>query len=481
MLVLSLLISMPLASFGSTVTIGPNKEILLNGTPFFPIMIWLQNAASMATEKGYGINTFVGQGDNSTALDYCNKASAQGAYAVPSWNANQAASIATHPAMIGWVMGDEPDLQGNNVTPSTIRSSYDSIKGVDPIHATFLTTTAGFYSGDALPAWMNGSDSMYYSYPKYTDIIGFDYYPVYGWCRPDWVYKVGDSQKELVAKYAKNQKTTYQWIECVKTSGQWCSIPARGTNDGPYAYEIADEVWLAIINGANAIGYFTHSWKCPSYSQCCLSDSQIAMLKLVNGRITALTGALCSPASGIAVAVQGSDPNGKMEFCAKEFGGNLYVIAASVINLAGSRDTQQATITVPGIAGSITVFDENRTISVGGSSFTDVFAKTDPVHIYVVKSPVSTATGKSPASLQSVFRPAYSYRGSGIVFTATREYYQKLKIFSSSGIALREFLLSGADFSWDCTGTSGKRLAGGVYYALFSGQAGMFAIPVLIR
>jgi hypothetical protein len=240
-------------------------------------------------------------------------------------------------------------------------------------------------------------------------------------------------------------------------------------------------VWLAIINGANAIGYFTHSWKCPSYSQCCLSDSQIAMLRLVNGRITALTGALCSPVSTIAVTVLGNDPKGKVELCVKEFGGNLYIFAASVINLAGSRDTQQATITVPGIAGTITVFGENRTLTLGGSSFSDVFAKTDPVHIYVVKSPVSTAPGAIQAQLQSLFRPAYSYRGSGIVFTATREYYQKLKIFSSSGIALREFSLSGAEVSWDCTGASGKRLAWGVYYALFSGQAGTFAIPVLIR
>ncbi|HMD67306.1 MAG TPA: hypothetical protein VKF42_00410, partial [Chitinivibrionales bacterium] len=369
-LVLSCLLGIfPISGFGATMTIGPNKEVLLNGAPFFPIFTWLQNAPLIATEKTYGINTFVGQGDNSTALDYCNAAQAQGVYAVPSWDSGEAASVKTHPAMLGWVFGDEPDLQGNDVTPSAIRTQYNAIKAADPAHITFLTITSGFYSGDALPAWMNNSDSMYYSYPKYTDLIGFDYYPVYGWCRPDWIYKVPGAQDELVNKYCGGTKSTYQWIECVKTSGQWCSIPSRGTYDGPYPNEITDEVWLAIIKGANAIGYFTHSWKCPGYSQCCLSDSQIAMLKKVNGRITALTGALCGPDSKIAVTVQSNDLKGNIEFRAKEYGGSLYIITAQVINLSGSKDTQQATITVPGLTGSITVYDENRTITPAGTSF----------------------------------------------------------------------------------------------------------------
>ena len=222
-----LLITLPLAGFGATVTIGPNKEVLLDGKPFFPILTWLQNASLIATEKTYGINTFVGQGDNSSALAYCNAAQAQGVYAVPSWNAGEAASVKTHPAMVGWVFGDEPDLEGNKVPPSSIKTQYESIKTADPGHIAFLTVTAGFYSGDGLPAWMNSSDSMYYSYPKYTDLIGFDYYPVYGWCRPDWVYKVGDSQNELAVKYCKGVKSTYQWIECVKTSSQWGLVGSR--------------------------------------------------------------------------------------------------------------------------------------------------------------------------------------------------------------------------------------------------------------
>jgi hypothetical protein len=68
-------------SLAATVTIGANKEVVLDGKPFFPIMQWVQNASLMASEKQYGFNTFVGQGDNSTALQYCDEAKKQGVYA----------------------------------------------------------------------------------------------------------------------------------------------------------------------------------------------------------------------------------------------------------------------------------------------------------------------------------------------------------------------------------------------------------------
>lgn len=476
-----LLIALPLAGFGATVTIGPNKEVLLDGKPFFPIMTWLQNASLIATEKTYGINTFVGQGDNSSALAYCNAAQAQGVYAVPSWNAGEAASVKTNTAMVGWVFGDEPDLQGNAVPPSAIRTQYGAIKAADPGHIVFLTVTSGFYSGDGLPAWMNGSDSMYYSYPNYTDLIGFDYYPVYGWCRPDWVYKVGESQNELAVKYCKGGKSTYQWIECVKTSGQWCDIAARGANDGPYAYEIADQVWLAIVNGANAIGYFTHSWECPGYSQCCVSDSQIAMLKQVNGRITALTGPLCAMDSKIAVTVQTNDTKGKIAFRAKEFGGSLYVIAASVINLTGARDTQQATITVPGLQGTVTVFDENRTITPTGTSFSDKFIKTDPAHIYVVNAGLAVGFDKAINAASAFSRSRYVGHGPSVNFFTPPEFSRGIKIYSISGVLLRTLAVSAGTAVWDCADAKGTRLGAGVYYAAVSGVAGPSVIAVLLQ
>jgi hypothetical protein len=376
-----------LSASASTITIGANKEVLIDGKPFFPIMVWLQNAWRIAGESSYGINTFVGQGDNSSALAYCDSAKAHSVYAVPSWAGSAAGgAVKSHSAMLGWVFGDEPDLQGNKVPPSAIHAQYDSIKSMDPGHLAFLTTTSGFYSGDAIPAWMNGSDSMYYQYPLYADLIGFDYYPVYGWCRPDWIYKVGGSQDELVNKYTKGTKATYQWIECVKTSSQWCQLAARGVDDGPTAYEVKDEVWLAIANGANAIGYFTHSWECPgtTYSQMCLNDSLVTMLTQINREITSLTNVLCAADSKTAITVALDDPKGKVVLKAKDYNGAMYLIAVSVLGLPGANETQKAVFTVPNLTSTIYDYGEDTSYTPTGGAFPATFTKTSPVHIYEI-------------------------------------------------------------------------------------------------
>ncbi len=370
---------------GIRVTLGENNEVLIDGRPFFPIMQWLQNASSIAKQKGYGFNTFVGQGDNSSALAYCKEAQKQGVYAVPLWNAEQAASVNKNPALLGWVFGDEPDLQSNHISPSRLQTQYNDLKTKDPQHITFLTTTSSFYSEDKLPAWMNGSNAYYHEYPLYSDIIGFDYYPVYGWCRPDWVYRVGQAQAELINNFCGGKKSTFQWIECVKTSSQWCSLcSARGSEDGPFGYELKDEVWLAIATGANAIGYFTHSWKCPGYSQCCLNDNLVRMLIQVNGQIKALTSVLCAADARNPIGVHLEDSKGRVIIRAKEYDGNLYLIAVNVIDLPGARETQQVTFSVPGLKTTFPVYGEKRYISPNEGTFSDAFSKLDPVHIYVI-------------------------------------------------------------------------------------------------
>jgi hypothetical protein len=477
----SLLLFSALSAFSATVTIGTNKEVLIDGKPFFPIVTWLQNASLIAMEKSYGFNTFVGQGDNSTALAYCNEAQKQGVYAVPLWNGYEVASVKTHAALLGWVFGDEPDLQSNKVPPSFIRLQYDSIKAADPDHITFLTVTSGFYGGDGLPAWMNGSDSMYYSYPKYTDLIGFDYYPVYGWCRPDWIYKVGGGQDELVNKYCKETRSTYQWIECVKTSSQWCDLSSRGDNDGPYDYEINDEVWLAIVKGANGIGYFTHSWECPGYTQCCLSDVQIALLKKINARISALTNVLCAVDSKVAITVQSNDPKGSIVFRAKEYEGSLYLIAVDVIGIAGALDTQQVTLTVPGLQGSVQAYDENRTITPAGTAFSDRFIKTDPVHIYVMTTSASVIQKKNRRAASLSPRIKHADNGMSVQFLLPDASGNHIRIYSCSGALINTLQANGRAVRWDFTDRTGVKVGAGVYYAVIAGISGVIVLPVVVK
>ena len=371
-------------SGGISVKLGKNREMLVNGKSFFPIMMWKQRASNMEYQKSLGINVFVGQGDGSEAGDFCDQARERGVYAIPEWDSAQAPMVKNNPALLGWIFDDEPDNQSHKVPPSSIRSQYYDVREKDPTHLSFLTVTASFSRDEELPAWLKGNNAVYHEYAKYTDLIGFDIYPIYGWCRPDWIYKVGKEQCELAVTFAGPSKGTFQWIECSKTSGQWCSNASRGTDDGPSGYEVTDEVWLAIVNGATAIGYFTHSWKCPGYSQCCLSEGLIAAMKNTNRRITALTGALCAADAQVPISAQCTDPAGKIETRIKEYNGCRYLIAVNVLHVTGARDTQQVLFTVPGLAGRVRVYDENRTIDPKSGVFADRFTPKDPVHIYLM-------------------------------------------------------------------------------------------------
>ncbi len=378
------------ASFSANVQIGTNGEFLLNGEPFFPIMQWMQNHKNIRTQASYGINVFSVPGNTISSKGWCDSASANQVYACVTYKPEIVDSIKDHPGFFGWFFGDEPDLQGHEITPDSIRAQYNALKLSDPNHPTFLTITSRFYSETSLPAWMNKSDAFYYEYPKYTDAIGFDLYPIYGWCRPDWIYQVPDAVKELKNKYVKTVKPIYAWIECGKTSSKWCNLPDRGSEDGPYASEIEAQVWLAIINGAKGIGYFTHSWECPDYRQWCVSPEQIDIITKINSTITSLTKVIYEPDAdiGLQISISGVNGNsGRIDAVVKEHNDSIYIFAANVINLTGTAEIQQVAISIPGLTTPVMVYGENRTIEPqSDGTFLDTFTSKEPVHIYAMKS-----------------------------------------------------------------------------------------------
>ena len=392
------------------VQIGQNGEFLVDGEPFFPIMQWMQSAFRIRTQARYGINLFCVPGNSSaTPKSWCDSAAANNVYACYSYKPEHVASVKDHPALFGWFFGDEPDLAGHEIFPDSIKRQYEAIKVADPNHPTFLTLTSRFYSEHNLPTWMNGKDSLYYEYPKFTDVIGFDLYPVYGWCRPDWIYQVGDAVSELRFKYMRENKPVYAWIECGKTSSKWCENSTRGEDDGPYVHEIEAQVWLAIIHGAKGIGYFTHSWECPDYTQWCVSDEQVQALTRINSQITALTRVLCAPDApgGVTVTATGvNGGNGRIDACARVHEDSVYIIAAHVINKTGAAKTQQGAIKVSGVEGVVTVYGEDRTIALSSDgTFTDTFTTEEPVRIYALKrsltTPVKTTIGGPQKQKQS--------------------------------------------------------------------------------
>lgn len=366
----------------ATVAIGESGEFRIDGEPFLPIMQWLQSSSRIAYQKDLGINTFVGNGGDNTSAEYLAECQAQGVWCVmdPS-----DMSVSADPALLGWIFGDEPDLDSNAVEPEEIRSQYESIKASDPSHVTLLTLTSGFYSQMDPPDWMSGDRSRYYDYATASDAVGFDLYPVYGWCRPDWLYYVGASQEELVTEYAPS-RATYQWIECARTSSQWCDLDEREQDDGPTPAELRNEVWQAIVHGAKAIGYFTHSWECPDYTQFCLSAEQEAELERTNAQLTALTVPILSAPYEKTVTVAPSS-TARIDWTTRRVDDKVTLIAANL-----ETSAVEVSFHAPGLVvdAEISVHDEDRTLSPAGESFTDSFG---PLAVHIYDITVSTVVG----------------------------------------------------------------------------------------
>ena len=331
------------AAPATTSTVGARGAILLDGSPFIPIMQWLQCPWYFKSEVALGFNVFLGRGcsDSADAGEVA-ALGALGAYSVLPYDR----AVASSPALFGWRFGDEPDLDSNAVPPATIQHEYRSNRDADSRHLNFLTVTSGFYSRQSPPRWANGDRSIYAGYARGTDAIGFDLYPVTGWCRPDWLPEVYDAQRELV-RYAAG-RPTYQWIEATTTSSQWC------TGRGVTPAEVRSEVWQALIAGAKAVGYFTHSWK-PTYSQFRVAPAVQAAMRRCNREIEALAPALLARPLRVVAS-----PAGRVIALGRRYHGATYVVLANL-----ERQSAAATLQLSD-SRTLYGFDSDALVRVAG-------------------------------------------------------------------------------------------------------------------
>jgi hypothetical protein len=315
--------------------------VMLDGQPFFPMMVYsicpYQYAAALAS----GINLF--------ALNACGTLQAQ-------LNALGGAAYSTAVAggnggvgsgLIGWFHFDEPD--GGNVGASSLPGPPPGVPSL-----SFLTLTNHFYSGSAALPWGRG---MYPGLIAKADVIGFDLYPLQEWCRPNRMADVFFAQKELVR--LSGEKPTFQWIE----ADDW-KCPGGATAVTPAT--VRAESWLAIAGGAHGLGYWPAQW--PS-----------AIGQTISGvsRDVARLGPVIYAPSQTA-----GDDNPQVEISARTWAGATYVFAVN----SGYTPTD-AKITVPALNGrTLSVMGESRRVDSDGDSFTDHFAPL-AVHVYIAAPP----------------------------------------------------------------------------------------------
>ncbi|GAB6166558.1 hypothetical protein JCM19992_25580 [Thermostilla marina] len=276
---------------------------------------------------------------------------------------------------------ESPPHNVPRAAPDKVLEEYRRIKEGDPSRPVFVTFTGYFHPH--FGKWDDAErSSLYRAYIQAADVVGYDIYPIYGWNKPEWielVYGATGMLRELAAP-----RPVYAWIETSK-GGQYTGPLERQKEVTPR--HIRAEVWMALCNGARAIGYFTHVWQ-PSYKQFGVPPQNQQALAEINAQITRLTDALtASPFVGITTQ---TEDDTRVAVQATETASVWYVFAvnydhrerATTVHFRFPKSTPWHEST------TITVVDEARTIPCRNGEFEDHFGAFD-VHIYRIPKPAN--------------------------------------------------------------------------------------------
>jgi len=317
--------------------------LVVNGQRLFPRMVYRQCPYAYPGSIVAGINLFMGATCTTPA----------GQLALLSGKALSLTPIASRstggPDLLGWYQLDEADIRVDRA---------DALPLVPPSAETgrvpFLTLTSHFFSGAApLPT----GNTIYPELIDRAEMVGFDLYPLQGWCQKDALGAVFDAQAQLVALAAG--KPTYQWIEAGPMHTCFGLDPSAAI--------VQAETWLAIAGGARGIGYFPDQWRQDVTTQITQTDREIA--SLAPALLDSPGSASVAAPSPVRVGVRTHD-------------GATYVIAVNP-TFAHTR----ARISVRGLGTvGLRLYGDGRWIVANGGVFTDTFGGLQ-VKIYVAPPP----------------------------------------------------------------------------------------------
>ncbi|HEV8605187.1 MAG TPA: transglutaminase-like domain-containing protein [Tepidisphaeraceae bacterium] len=350
------------------VEIGKNREIRVNGRPFFPLMSWAQRSTRFELLRSLGFNSFCG----GRASDYLPAAQKVGGFAMVGFDEK----FVGHPALLAWTHGDEPDLgfdKGGKPRKSAaeVVAGYERIRGRDSTRPIFLNLTSGFMEMGRKKL-VDERKEYYRTVAGGADILSFDYYPIYGWNRPDRLMWVAEGVSQL-REFGGAKRAVFECIETSKGS-QWVDY-AKQIDVKPE--HTRAEVWMAIIRGATGIMYFTHAWR-PAFNEFEPTEEMRAELKRLNGQITKLTPPILADEFAGKVGISFED-GVKGEIMAKEHEGSVYLFANDLDMKKGGK----AMISLEGLKKGqrVEVVDEGREIAAEQGNFSDEFGALG-VHIY---------------------------------------------------------------------------------------------------
>ena len=400
-----------LASAPSQVAWHPNGFFICNGQPFVPVICWTiagtsadQSDAQIDRAFYYaarnGINSMIFRVDSGeAALRYLNIAQKYGMklfFAVGNAPAaddntlaiyeNRIASlllkeVKEHPALLGYFLVDEPYWRG--IPSAALIESYKVLKFLDPHH----------------PVWINaaprGSVEVHAEYSLASDIYGVDVYPI---PQPSSHSGLDDKTMSSIGKYVFRMDEAcggHKPIIMALQGFAWSEGKPDKTAVYPNFAELRFMTYDAITAGGTGASYWgTQGVLNADFYRNALYPVT-RELQQISGILTALERA----------EVTSSDP--AVRIYARKVDGKIYVIAANTSD-------KPVQVRISGFsAGSVSVVNENRNVSVNGGTLTDNFAAYG-VHIY--------AEGALPAPSYGAVAENSGYEGQeNPVFTHMRE------------------------------------------------------------
>jgi hypothetical protein len=267
--------------------------------------------------------------------------------------------------------------RGPRMTAQEVAACYRQVKEKDQMRPVLMTFTSRFMKKTTMYDEAE-KQQIYPEYVKYCDVVGFDTYPIFGYNRPDLLHEVADGVEELVA-IAGPRRPVYAWIE-TNAGSRWID-PDKQKPVTPA--ETRAEVWMAIIRGATAIGYFTHSWW-PEYDEFAPSPEMMAELARLDAQISRLAPFILARPADARISMEMNEGLA-CHLKATEYRRSLYVFAQ---NMDMERRRGRAVFRVAGLQARtpVEVVDEGRSVTARADGFSDDFGPLAE-HVYRIPMP----------------------------------------------------------------------------------------------
>lgn len=358
---------------------------------YFPIGTWLDytDATKTPSDAAIGINLYVGLSDPSTTdLSLLAGSGIQALLGADWWPSYD--SWKNNPDVVGYVLADEKDMQYNGAGGDQSQGLADMQALLDQMPKDGRFAFANWGKGVAF----YGSDYSSARYVnEFTDVSCLDIYWITDpgtWSQYQGGKLVNgataaltQAQGQLGYNYALSLNTLRSRLQAPRSKPMWNfvelgRITGNDADPKPTVAQIKSAVLHSLMGGARGIVYFNLEFNGNGVNDYNILRDQTDIrtgVTAINTLVRKLAPVLNAPSvTGFATTPAAVATMTKYQ------GAAYYLFAGS--KQAGSQSAT-FTLAVPGYT-TVEVVDENRTIPITGTTFTDTFADQNAVHIYKI-------------------------------------------------------------------------------------------------